>query len=244
MAYLSRLLRQRDPQTGQIVADRERVQREYGQLFHPDNVGRLTAADFKGFLLYENNRHWWGIHRQQALLISVMDRLRRVLSVLVDESQPLKQRLDWIESPGRKPQPGLGRAVMTPILHVVYPGHYGVWNSIAEGAMSRLDMWPAFPRGSTFGDQYLLVNSTIRAVAAELGIDLWTIDALWWQVERDHEPTKHQFEGSEGSSPGSVSSVRGRRGAMSRFTCRICHTSKPESLRSRSDPNTCIDCAG
>src|SRR5690606_2376236 len=37
---------------------------------------RLKAQDFKSFLLYENNRHWWGIHRHQAKLVRDMDLLR------------------------------------------------------------------------------------------------------------------------------------------------------------------------
>lgn len=241
-AYLSRLLRQPDTQTHQIIHDRDRVLADYGRLFHPDNLERLTAADFKGFLLYENNRHWWGIHRQQAILTSDMPRLRRVLAVLLDDSRPLKERLDWIEPrSGPKPQPGLGRAVITPILHVVYPERYGVWNSIAQGAMTRLGLWPEFPWGSTFGGQYLLVNESLRQWGTKLGIDLWTLDALWWRVERDHEPEKHTVEGSDSTSTGSPT-PRSPKGTAARFTCRVCGTSKAVRLRSNSDPDACVDC--
>ena len=153
MAYLRRLLHHnRNPQFAHMLADGESVHREYGRVFSPKNLHRLGAEEFKEFLLYENNRHWWGIHRHQAKLVSDMDRLRRTLQVLVDESRPITQRLDWIEpSSGSKPLPGLGKAVFTPILHVVYPNRYGVWNSISESATARLRLWPTFPWGSTFG---------------------------------------------------------------------------------------------
>jgi hypothetical protein len=48
LGYLARLLRHPDEQTMQMIADRDRVHREYGRLFHPDNLDRLGAEDLKG----------------------------------------------------------------------------------------------------------------------------------------------------------------------------------------------------
>jgi hypothetical protein len=193
--------------------------------------------------LYENNRHWWGIHRQQAMLVSDMPRLRKVLYELLDESRPLGERLDWVEPRGGvKPQPGLGRAVITPILNVVYPDRHGIWNSIAEGAMTRLGLWPAFPWGATFGAQYLLVNDVLTQWAERIDTDLWTLDALWWRVEREHEPTRHQVEGSH-STASSTRAERAPRNWAPRFTCRKCHISKPLNLRSAKDHEVCVDCS-
>lgn len=244
ISYLSRLLRQPDAQTRQMIDDRHHVLREYGRLFQPSNLERLGAEDFKGFLLYDNNRHWTGISRQQGTLVSDMDRLRMVLGVLLDESRPLMSRLDWIEPRnGKKPQPGLGRAVMTPILQVAYPDKYGVWNSISEGAMTRLGLWPKFPPGSTLGGQYLLVNGSLTSIRGDLDTDLWTLDSLWWKVERDHEPLKHQFDGATSLSGQSTRSVGRNRVLTTRFTCAHCRLSKPDSLRSPMNPAVCIDCA-
>lgn len=200
--YLRRLLRHnRNPQFAEMVADGPSVHRRYGSVFDPANLHRLGADEFKEFLLYEHNRHWWGIHRHQAKLVSSMDRLRQVLAVLLDEDRPLVERLDWIEpTTGRKPLPGLGKAVFTPVLHVAHPGKYGVWNSVAESAMDRLRLWPEFPWKSTFGEKYLLVNGQLQAVSDGLGVDLWTLDSLWWLTELDHEPTKHQFSGGVAGS--------------------------------------------
>ena len=199
--YLQRLLRDnRNPLFAQMVSDRDAVHREYGRLFYPNNLLGLTAADFKGFLLYENNRHWWGIHRHQAKLVADMDRLRSVLQVLLDQSKPIEERLDRIEPPtGPKPLPGLGKAVYTPILHVVYPDRYGVWNSVSEEAMKRLRLWPVFDRGSSQGERYLTTNDVLKGVAGQLGVDLWTLDSLWWLTEVQHEPQRHQFSGGDGS---------------------------------------------
>jgi hypothetical protein len=244
--YLKRLLGDPDDQTRQMINDRDSVHAEYGRLFHPDNLSRLTAEDFKGFLRYENNRHWWGIHRYERKLVSDMDRLRVGLAILLDESQPIATRLDRIEpTVGHKPVPGLGKAVFTPILHVVYSDKYGVWNSISESAMTRLRLWPPFGWGSGFGAKYSAVNTVIKGVADRLGTDLWTIDALWWRVEQDHAPAKHPIDGSGSASSAKTSTVSqpGKlKGAAPTFVCSKCYTSKPVSLRARTDPDLCVDC--
>jgi hypothetical protein len=244
IAYLKRLLRyQANPQFTQMVNDRDSVYREYGRVFDPANLGRLTDDAFRGFLLYENNRHWWGIHRHQAKLVADMDRLRHTLGVLLDENQPIVDRLDWIEpTAALKPLPGIGPAVITPILHVVYPDRYGVWNSISETAMRRLELWPGFNSGDGFGRKDTAVNSSIQWAATQVGVDLWTIDSLWWLTELEHEPTKHQVEG--GSSAGSTSSSSRRARVTSTFVCTTCYQTKATNLRSPDSEDLCIDCAG
>lgn len=167
-----------------ILSSRAGVLDRYGSLFKPPNLDSLTADQFKGFLRFENNHHWKGIHRQQASITADMERLKATIRVALDESEPIEKRLDRIigvNSP--EAIRGLGPAVLTPILHVVYPEKYGVWNRIAEGAMSDLGLWPVFPAGSTFGSKYRAVNQALNDTAAAVGVDLWTLDALWWAVE-------------------------------------------------------------
>ena len=170
---------------GEILAARDDVIAEFGTIFSLEKLGELTAETFKSFLLFENNQHWWGIHRHQTAITADMPKLREVLALLLDEEQPIADRLDQIVRPGQANLVrGLGKAVLTPILLVVYPETYGVWNSVAESAMKRLALWPAFERGSTFGSNYALVNSVLLRTAQELGVDLWTLDGLWWATEQ------------------------------------------------------------
>ncbi len=244
-SYLTRLVHQPGAQMSQMLADRDAVFREYGRLFSPERVATITSADFQSFLLYENNRHWWGIHRQRRKQTADMPRLQHALSVLVDERRPIAERIDWLMGAhGPKPVPGLGFAVMTPILHVVYPDRYGVWNSIAQSAMTRLGLWPDFARGWTDGRKYVSVNAVNLDVSRRLGVDLWTVDTLWWMVEREHEPTRHQFEGSGGSSGPSNPGVGGTRTIRPMFVCEACFRSKPVGLRAPGADGLCADCVG
>ena len=50
--------------------------------------------------------------------------------------------------------------------------------------MRALKLWPEFDRGLPFGDRYEKVNTIFLQVAESTEADLWTLDALWWRVER------------------------------------------------------------
>jgi hypothetical protein len=177
-------------EVNEIIEARDEVVSHYGSIFSPANLADLTAEEFKSFLLYENNRHWVGIHRHQAAITSDMDHLRSVLGLLLDESQPIESRLDQIVRRDKANLVrGLGKAVFTPILLVVYPDKYGVWNSVAESAMKKLGLWPRFVRGASFGQKYRQLNDVVLDVASKVGVDLWTLDTLWWAAEQTPDLT-------------------------------------------------------
>jgi hypothetical protein len=76
----------------QIVQPRDQVLARFQPLFVPDHIPSITADEFKSFLLFENNRHWTGLHRQGTRMCSDMAALRAGLSVLVSEDCPLAER--------------------------------------------------------------------------------------------------------------------------------------------------------
>ena len=49
------------------VAAQKAAVEHYGKLFRPENVANLTQDQFKAFLLFKNNKHWAGIHRQSNI---------------------------------------------------------------------------------------------------------------------------------------------------------------------------------
>jgi hypothetical protein len=159
-------------------AEQEVITR-YGELFNPKNIDNLTSEDFKSFLLFKNNRHWSGIFRYENLVTSDMARLREAIRILLDDSQPLKKRLDVLFPPN-KPNyiKGMGKAVATPILLVVYPGKYGVWNEPSQQGLKRLNLLPPFSRGASFADKYIMINKVLNDLARQYDLSLWQVDGI------------------------------------------------------------------
>lgn len=151
----------------------------YGEIFNPKSINNLTADDFKSFLLFKNNRHWSGIFRYENLITSDMVRLREAIKILVDESQPLEKRLNVLFPPN-KPNyiKGMGKAVTTPILLVVRPDKYGVWNEPSQQGLKRLNLLPNFSKGTSFADKYMAINKVLNELARNYDLSLWQVDGV------------------------------------------------------------------
>ncbi len=171
-----------------MIEARDKVIGRYQSIFSPASLPNLEAEDFKGFLRMSNNHHWKGISRHSGKMTDDMTLLRRALSILVDESRSLEDRLRDLRPKNKDPMvKGLARSVITPILLVSYPDKYGVLNQIAETAMQKMGVWPSIPAGADFATEYTLVNEQLVAIAKELGTDLWTLDGLWWRLAGDDD---------------------------------------------------------
>lgn len=169
-----------------IIPARDEVLKRYGPIFSPAGVAELTPEEFKGFLLFKNNRHWTGLYRHREKMCADFDDLRSALQLLVDEGYPIEERVTKTLM-----VPGMGRAIATAILLVAYPDRYGVWNNTSEMGLKAVNLWPRFERGATTGQRYVVVNKVLRDLAIALDIDLWTVDALWWAMLDLEKPLKH-----------------------------------------------------
>lgn len=167
-----------------ITAEKE-VIKKFGSIFDPANLDSLIVEDFKSFLLYKNNRHWDGIHRQGNMITSDMGKLKYALKILLDETKPIKERIDKLMPKNKPPLiRGLGRAVLTPILLVVHPDKYAVFNSITEDGMKELGIFPN-SRNESFAEKYTEINEIITNLAKQNGLSLWQIDEVWWYGTTD-----------------------------------------------------------
>ncbi len=164
------------PVYDEIIKSRDEVFAKYGPVFSSDHIPYLTKEEFTSFLYIENNRHWNGLHRTGLGAAADMDLMRKALSILLDESQPIYSRLPLVINMVK----GLGKAIATGILTVAYPEKYGVWNNTSENALLNIGIWPNFERSNNLGKRYEKINSLFLKLSSDLGIDLWTLDALWW----------------------------------------------------------------
>jgi hypothetical protein len=170
------------------VENRDAVLARYQPIFSPENIPDLNEEDFRSFLYFENNRHWSGLYRHVTTLTEDMDALRETIGILLNSKHPLAERYN--EAVGRIK--GFGKAIATAILLVSSPDRYGVWNNTSEQAIRELGLWQEVARGKTAGQQYEQINKLLLNLAGDLGIDLWTLDALMWSVLPEDEEVKSE----------------------------------------------------
>ncbi|MFC1531515.1 endonuclease NucS domain-containing protein, partial [Gemmatimonadota bacterium] len=182
--------------TQKIARFEEEVLARYQPLFSPENLTSLTAEDFRGFLNFKNNHHWIGLDRLGPAICKDMQKLRKALAILQDESRTVDKRLNGLVPRGEPNLvPRLGRAVLTPILMIQFPDKYGVWNSVSEAGLRKLGVWPEFERSEPFGSRYLKVNDELLALRDLLAVDLWTLDSLLWAVIQESDIPDPPFVG-------------------------------------------------
>ncbi len=166
------------PVLKEIVESRDEVLARFQPIFSEGHLSQLTEQEFRSFLLFENNHHW-PLHRSGSKMCADMSLLRSSLSFLLNEEPQIEDRFDRAVNN----VPGMGKAIVTAILHVAYPQKYGIWNSTSEGGLKALNLWPKFERGESMGSRYHKINQIFRNLAEDLQLDLWSLDALWWSVQ-------------------------------------------------------------
>lgn len=176
------------------VAETQAMLAQFGSLFHPDNLAQLTKEEFKSFLLIKNNKHWEGIHRQGNMITKDMPKLREALGILLDKSRPIEDRLEILFPKG---QPnlikGLGRAVATPILAVVYPDKYGVYNSRSERGLKKLGLLPDL-HGESFAQRYVAINAILNDLAQRYNLSLLELDEVFGRMPDVEAPPGREEE--------------------------------------------------
>lgn len=171
-----------DLEIAEILESKDEVLARYSPAFQPDRIETLEEEVLRSFLRFENNHHWTGLHRQVNRVCADMSATRAALADLVDETRPISQRMQAVTE-----IKGMGKGIITAVLHVAYPEKYGVWNNTSNDGLDALGLLPRLPRGASFGERYAAVNEVLVALASELEIDLWTLDTVWWFLDGTEE---------------------------------------------------------
>lgn len=191
--FLKRMYSQGDLK--EILDGKNEVLERYQPVFLLENLDDLTAEEYRSFLIFKNNKHWQSLQRMGPAHTANMDLLRSALKTLADEGLSLEKRLDTLLPPdGSVMVSRLGTATITPILQVMFPEKYGVLNKPVEDGLRKINLWPSFSRKTSFSEKYIEVNDILTTLAAELEIDLWTLDTLWWFIILDNEEGQESEE--------------------------------------------------
>jgi hypothetical protein len=155
----------------------------FSVIFSPKGIKSLTKQDMTGFLSFKQNKRWREISRDDVT--TDMEALRNALTLLIDESVPISQRLNRLEpNKGDLSVAHLGKAKLSPILLIVYPKKYGVWNDYSQRVIENMGLMPIFSSGMGLGDRYALFNDVLLSLAKEYNVSLWRLDILLEQISR------------------------------------------------------------
>ena len=168
--------------TREILEAKDGVIARYSPAFQPGAIDAIDEDVLRSFLYFENNRHWSGLNRQVNRVCADMAATRAALAELVDETRPIANRVQTVTD-----IKGMGKGIITAILHVAYPDKYGVWNNTSNDGLVELGLFPVTPRGASFGQRYAAVNEILLALAQALDVDLWTLDTVWWFLHSDED---------------------------------------------------------
>lgn len=226
----------------QMIRDRDSVLTRFGPAFtRPSGPSDDHLVDF---LAFEHNRHWWGLQHKAEPVLGSPDLARALIAELLDESAPIDGRIDAVSGVA-----GFVPDLWSAILLVAVPDRYGVWSDMSESAMRRLGLWPRQADQGSTGSRYVAINDMLALVATEVGVDLWTLDALWWGVEKEHDPSRYFVTRRRPKPSPPVPSTRPRTtktkvkvAGEDTFVCQRCWTTKPARLRSATTPGLCVDC--
>ena len=184
---------QERPDTHEIIEAKDTVLARYQPAFQPGAIETIDEEILRSFLYLENNRHWSGLNRQVNRVCADMTATRAALGRLVDETCAVEDRMQPVTD-----IKGMGKGIITAILHVAYPDKYGVWNNTSNDGLIELGLLPKVERGASFGHRYAAVNEVLRQLANTLDVDLWTLDAVWWFL---HSPEKEETTEMETEVP-------------------------------------------
>jgi len=168
------------------MAERKRAKTRYCEMFKLENIGMMTENDFTSFLYFRNNRAWTMLYRQGLQLTKGMDKLRRTIAHLQDESIDIAIRIRDVLRGGDLHIRGFGKNIATGILHICdKEDRYGVWNNRTEEGLKRINKKPRISQD--FGLCYIRINNELLKLKNELHTDLEMIDGFIWYLSKFYQ---------------------------------------------------------
>jgi hypothetical protein len=138
--------------------------------------------DFRDFLYFKHNQSWTTLYRRGLEALSEPEKLREMLILIQDESIDIGRRVR--ESlDGEYKCRGVGKNIVSALLHTFNPDKYGVWNTKTDETLKTIGRMPIMI--SDAGRNYVAINEKLKALATELNTDLTTIDGFMWFVSKD-----------------------------------------------------------
>lgn len=165
------------------IMARKKAYATFREKFRQDRLvdWEKLREDYKEFLHFRNNMSWTTLYRTGLKALSNLEKLWKLLTFLQNESIDVQLRVRQ-GLQGKYYCYGIGRNILTAILHVFNPDKYGVWNSRTDDTLSMIRRKPRMR--SDMGHNYTLVNDELVQLKTELNTDMTTIDSLMWFISK------------------------------------------------------------
>jgi len=134
----------------------------------PEKIETLSDEELKQrFLEYFNEgaaRHPFNaVYRDR--IVRDIDRFRKTMAYLLDETIPINKRLDEVlNHDGKYHIEGVGKGLATSFLMDLDPEKYATWNNKIDMGLSALGIQPTFERGESWGSRYQKVLEVLTHI--------------------------------------------------------------------------------
>ena len=167
--------------------ERKKSYTKLRDIFILSNLNDMNEVDFHSFLDFNINKSWTGLQRKGKGATSDIGKLRETLAYLQDESIDIETRMDEVlKKDGRYKIAGMGKNIVTALLHIFNPDKYGVWNTRTEKALIRVGLLSKKLSVSD-GNNYMKINEILINLKNYLNTDLTNIDMFMYYVDSHQE---------------------------------------------------------
>lgn len=169
------------------ITERRRAYKEFREKFSVDNLinAEKLCRDYEHFLYFSNNLSWTNLHRTGLKALEQPEKLWDLITFVQDESVDIRHRINKCLQ-GELHIKGIGKNILTALLHTLHPDAYGVWNNRTQATLEIIRRNPPFR--TDLGLTYLEINDKLRQLSRELDTDLTTVDGLMWYVSKRVAP--------------------------------------------------------
>lgn len=158
----------------------------------PEKIKNLSDEELKkAFLDYFNEgagRHPFNaVYRDR--IVRDMERFRKTVAFLLDETIPVNKRLDQVlERGGKYRMEGIGKGLATSFLMDLDPEKYATWNNKTDMGLNALGVRPTFDRGESWGSCYQKIMGVLSHIKSlKQGLNFLDVDHFLHIVSAEEE---------------------------------------------------------
>lgn len=165
------------------MADREQAYSRFSPYFRSENLHdtKKVCEAYGRWLLASNNKSWTNLQRVGNRALEQPEKLCSLIGYLQEETVPIEERVQKGLAGGYKVD-GVGKGILTGLLHTLFSEKHGVWNGSTEKAFRKLDVNIPGITSTTYGRTYFDVNEALNEMAVRLGASLTYVDGFMWYV--------------------------------------------------------------